>query len=87
MNIERIAEECNIFPSVNTDITLDELNLFAQKIREARDAEWMAEPVAYLYEDSCGKYKTPMVELNTINHTYHECWVHKPLFAKPKEVK
>ena len=42
-------------------------------VRAARDAEWMAEPVAYLYEDSCGKYKTPMVELTTINHTYHEC--------------
>jgi hypothetical protein len=80
MDIERIAEECNIFPSVNTDITLDELALFAQKIREARDAEWMAEPFGYreYTPDSLACYFT---------YTADTARSQEPLFAKPKEVK
>jgi len=73
MDIERIAEECNIFPSVNTDITLDELALFAQKIREARDAEWMAEPI---------------VDCNVAFHVWKSIPEEGVmLYAKPKEVK
>jgi len=55
-----------------------ELELFAQKIIAARDAEWVAEPVCYqmiLPEGDCFD-KEPLFGNKTI-----------PLFSKPKEVK
>ena len=80
MDIKKLAEESGICIFKEGDIRGDEgcLELFAQKIREARDAEWMAEPVAFADEDG------DMFSVNSHEkHGYGDI----PLFAKPKGVK
>jgi len=61
--------------------TLSQIELFAQKIREARDAEWMVEPVAYVEWtlDEASWYLT--------YSKAEENQRQEPLFKKPKEVK
>ena len=82
MDIKSVLAECRI--EINRQpwakvvfYTLgdDELEIFAQKIIAARDAEWMAEPVAYTDGDD-----------NRLKW-YSEEGTSTPLFCKPKEVK
>jgi len=78
LDIKKLAEECgaskHTFPEGDRFIVREhELELFAQKIREARDAEWMAEPVGTYYDGGTSFYKTLK------NRTH--------LYIKPKEVK
>lgn len=45
------------------------------------------EPVAWMYKDSCGKYKTPFLELRPDVPGYHKCWIPEPLYAQPIPAK
>jgi len=59
MNVKKLAIDSGLVNGSDTDTTYDdwekEIELFAQKIIAARDAEWMAEPVAWIYD--CYGYK------------------------------
>jgi len=85
MDIKQIADECGLihmsgYVTVKY-IGMEELELFAQKIKAARDAEWMAEPVGYVRK--C-EYYTGSVISNDSNY-YGGYSV--PIYIQPKEVK
>jgi len=86
MDIKKLAIESGLVGGNNKDVTYaeweKELNLFAQKIREARDAEWMAEPVGYFEHSEGADYDYCYFAYSKNSNRQQT-----PLFAQPKEVK
>lgn len=91
MDIKQIAIESGLVSGNDIEATYSdwekELNLFAQKIRDARDAEWMAEPFGYYWktikQDEEGVIFGPEVK----DYPEWQLEEMQPLYIQPKEVK
>jgi len=84
MDIKKLAEECWTESIVDIyDFYPSELELFAQKIIAARDAEWMAEPVGVWHQGDTEE-ESDFFLGNQIDDDCEHC---TKLFAQPKEVK
>jgi len=88
MDIKKLAEECGIYSTEYSShaCDADALELFAKKIREARDAEWMAEPVGYVNPAAINSLSNKWSSTTTI--TPHVAFsTDVALYIQPKEVK
>jgi len=93
MDIKKLAEDCGAskhsFPEGDRFIIREhELELFAQKIREERDKEWQAEPVAHMLPSDLLRFETSEIFAQAFSITVgNPDEVSVPLFTKPKEMK
>ena len=93
MDIKQIAIEAKLIRGKDLETTYSdwekELNIFAQKIIAAYNAEWIAEPVAYfqlngrIYEQTVH----PINDIKYIKEFELDMENVFPLYTKPKEMK
>jgi hypothetical protein len=94
MDINKLAKECDAVLFIDGQDNLycinfrpSDLELFARKIKAARDAEWMVEPFGY-YWNTTTSDESGIVTADEIKD-YPEWQLEEmqPLYAQPKEVK
>ena len=90
MDIKKLAIDCGCSGIGDDDwqFSIKELELFAQKIIEARDKEWMAEPACCVTQDQNDNPKNiATVHTSLVPEISKVGYVLTPLYIQPKEVK
>jgi len=89
MDIKQIAAECCLTHEAGDGLHAISVSLieFAQKIIDARDAEWMAEPFGYYWSTTTFDESGIITAEEVKDYPEWQLKEMQPLYIQPKEVK